>query len=279
MANAVGRSDKQDGGTNADCGYWIEDRRRTTAMSTITRLALDILHSTSAATGLKVVACNALLSALEAEVSVPTGTHMAVWHYLLNSDPVVATLHRHHLLHPEVARDAVRILLNADSGDAAQELALSVLRGQNAAELGDMDLQTLVDRILDEGRGRRVAWLIEQVHEHRGIRADVLTHLRDRLAGARDPAARIAAVAVGSLLPRLDLGFAGGMLEDAAPPVRAAAAEALEAVPDIDRTPALLLVRGRLPHESHRLPLSALYSTLGSLLRSGAPLGTSSAAT
>lgn len=236
-------------------------------MSPLLRLALDVLEEPSTAPGLHSVACSTLLSALDNAIDVPTGAHMACWRYLLGSDGSAASLHRHELSHPEVARDAVRILLDPEAGETAQDLAMAVLRGSNVSLVTDEAITTLADRVLTEGRSRRIGWLISEVHEHRGLDPVFIGALRDRLAGADDPSVRAASVDVGALLPRLDVDFAAKMLADRSPLVRAAVAENLERGEALDRDFALGLVRQCLGQEQHRSVLSALYSSLGSLFR------------
>jgi hypothetical protein len=238
-------------------------------MSALTRLALEVLESASTPPGLKAAACATLLAAMDQGVEVPNESHMAVWTYLLASDASAAMMHRHELSHPGVARDALRVLADSEAGEGAQDLALAVLRGPNVAEASEEDLVSLADRILDEGRVRRVTWLVEQVHEHRGLEPEFITMLRDRLVSSEDAAVRVAAVTTGALLPRLDEHFAARTLLDSSPLVRTAMVEALEGVGQRDREKALVLIRDHLGRENHRSPLSALYCALGSLVRAG----------
>ena len=241
--------------------------RRTPAMSALTRLAFETLEDAAAAPGLRAVACSTLLVALDNAVEVPAGSHMACWRYLLGSDQSAAALHRHELAHPEVATHAIRVLLDPEAGETAQDLAMSVLRGPNVAVVTDDDIVTLADRVLTEGRSRRVTWLIEQIHESRGLASAFLVMLRDRLAGSSEPAVRSAAVDVGALLPRLDVPFTERMFGDGSALVRAAVADSLEKVESLDRDRALRLIRDRLDHETHRLVLSACYASLSTLIR------------
>lgn len=194
---------------------------------------------------------------------------MAVWDYLLGSDASAGTIHRHQLTHPDVARAALRVLSDPDAGEGAQDLALSALRGANVAEVGEQDLVSLADRILDEGRAGRVSWLVEQVHEQRGLAPDFIMSLRDRLVNSEDAGVRVGGVTVGALLSRLDEQFAKRMFLDLSPVVRTAVADSLEAVSEADRSAALKLIRDQLRVEVHRSPLSALYSVLGILVRVG----------
>ena len=238
-------------------------------MSALTRLALEVLESASTPPGLKATACATLLAAMDQSIEVPNESHMAVWTYLLGSDASAAMMHRHELSHPEVARDALRVLADSEAGEGAQDLALAVLRGPNVAEVGEEDLVSLADHILDEGRVRRVTWLVEQVHELRGLEPAFITMLRDRLVSSENATVRIAAVTMGALLPRLDEHFAARTLLDSSPLVRTAMVEALEGVGQRDREKALVLIRDQLGRENHRSPLSTLYSALGSLVRAG----------
>jgi hypothetical protein len=238
-------------------------------MSALTRLAFDIVQSTVSPPGLKAVACATLLAAMDQAVDVPHESHMAVWRYLLASDASAAMMHRHQLVSTEVARGALQVLGDADAGEAAQDLALAVLRGSNVAEIGEQDLVSLADRILDEGRVHRVAWLVEQVHEQRGLEPEFVVMLRDRLAGSDDAAVRAGGVTVGALLARFDEIFAARMLVDPSPQVRIAVAEMLDGATDLDRDKALRLIRDQLGIETHRSVIAALYCTLGTLVRAG----------
>ncbi len=210
-----------------------------------------------------------MLAAFEAGIDTPPGSHMAVWRFLLVSDQGASVLHRHDLIHAEVARDAVRVLLGRDSGDGACDLALAVLRHENVSVITDDDLITIADRVMDEGKARRLTWLIEQAHELRGLGPEYIVALRDRLAGSELVSVRVAAVEVGALLPRLDEHFAMRMLADGAAPVRTAVAELLEKTDAPDKPLALAIVRQQLDVERHRTPLSALHHAMGSMIRSG----------
>ena len=236
-------------------------------MSALLRLALEIVQDSATAPCLRAVACSTLLAALNNAMEVPAGSHMACWRYLLGSDQSAAALHRHELAHPEVARDAVRVLLDPEAGETAQDLAMAVLRGPNVAVVADDDIVTLADRVLTEGRSRRVTWLIEQTHEFRGLDPAFLVMLRERLAGSSDPTVRAAAVDVGAFLPRLDLVFAMRLIGDASPLVRACVADQLEKTVPLDRDQALRLIRNCLEHETHRSVLSACYGALATLIR------------
>jgi Arc/MetJ-type ribon-helix-helix transcriptional regulator len=236
-------------------------------MSALLRLALDTLQDAAAAPGLRSVASSTLLAALDNAIEVPVGSHMACWRYLLGSDQSAAAMHRHELVHPEVARDAVRVLLDAEAGETAQDLAMATLRGANVSVVTDDDVVTIADRVLTEGRSRRVTWLIEQTHEYRGLDPAFLVLIRDRLAGADEPTVRSASIDIGALLPRLDVEFATKMFGDRSPLVRSAVADSLDKVEPLDRDRALRLIRNRLDHESNRIVLSACYASLSSLIR------------
>jgi len=238
-------------------------------MPPLTRLAFEVLQSDSTPSGLKAVACATLLAAISRSVDVPGDSYMTVWRYLLQSDASAELLHRHELINPEVARDAVRVLCNGDAGDIAHDLALAVLHGQNATEVGERDLMSLADRIVTETRVRRVTWLVEQVHEHRGLDPTFIVELRDRLSKSDDPAVRVCGVSVGALLPRLDETFAAHLMRDESAPVRTAVVETLEGVGKADREKALVLIRDHLAVESHRSVIAALHFALSGLIRAG----------
>ena len=236
-------------------------------MSALLRLALDVLQDPATPPGLRSAACATLLTALDNAVEVPPGAHMACWRYLLASDLSASAMHRHELAHPEVARDAVRVLLDVESGETAQDLAMAVLRGSNVGVVTDRDITTLADKVLTEGRSRRVSWLAEQVHEHRGLDPEFIVTLRNRLANSDDATVRAGGVDVGALLPRLDVEFAREMFSDGSAQVRAAVADQLERVEHLDRDRALRLIRDRLDQETHRSTLSACYAALATLIR------------
>jgi hypothetical protein len=236
-------------------------------MSPLLRVALETLEAPASAPGLRAVACSTLLAALDNAVEVPPTSHMACWRYLLVSDQSAAAMHRHEIPHPDVAREAVRVLLDVEAGETAQDLAMATLRGANVAAVTDKDIVTLADHVLTEGRSRRVNYLIEQVHEHRGIDPELLVAIRDRLAISDDATVRAAATDVGALLPRLDVAFATRMLGDSSPLVRASVVESFEKLEPRDQKGALVLLRDHLGQETHRTVLSACYHSLGTLIR------------
>lgn len=192
---------------------------------------------------------------------------MACWLYLLSSDQSASAIHRHEIQHPQVARDAVRVLLDPEAGETAQDLAMAVLRGSNVSVVTDADIVTLADRVLTEGRTRRVNYLVEQVHEHRSLDPAFLVALRDRLASSGDASVRAAAIDVGALLPHLDASFAQKMLGDGSAQVRAAVVDSFEMLEPRDRKTGLVLIRDHLAHETHRTVLSACYYSLATLFR------------
>jgi hypothetical protein len=237
-------------------------------MSPLLRVALDTLEDHQAPAGLRSVACSTLLFAFETGVETPPGSHMAAWRFLAASDASAVVLHRHEIVHPEVAWAAIAMLLNRDSGEQERDLALAVLRGENVAEIAQDDLVTIVDRVLDEGKARQVGWLVERVHEERGLAPEFIVSIRDRLAGSLSPSVRAAAVEIGALLPRLDDQFILKVLNDPAPSVRSAVADSLEKVEQIDQDRALALAREQLSRETHRGVLSALHYCVGGLVPS-----------
>lgn len=237
-------------------------------MATLLRLALDTLEDLDAPLGLRTVACSTLLHAFEGGVSVPAGSHMVVWRFLLGSDASAVVLHRHGLEHPEVARDAVRVLLDQDAGEGDRDLALAVLRNGNVEHVTAEDLVTIVDRGLDEGRARQVGYLIDRVHEQRGLATEFLVAIRDRLAGAKAAVVRAAAVEVGGLLARLDAAFVRRMFGDESPVVRASVADLLEQADVAEQVKALELVQEHLAVEQHRSVIAACHHAFASLVRS-----------
>ncbi len=236
-------------------------------MSPLVRIALEVLEDDASAPGLRQVAGVTILAAFEAGVEVAPGSHAALWRYLLGTGTGASVLARYEIADQEVARDAIRILIDDDAGEDAGDLALGALRGSNVRYVTDEDLVSIADRLTDEGKARRLTWLTERVNEERGLSPEILVGLRDRLAGADDPSVRAGAVEIAGLAARLDEAFAIRMLDDSAPPVRAAVADLLEKVDVLDRPLALVIVRRQLDVERHRSVLSALHYCMGSLVR------------
>lgn len=237
-------------------------------MCTLTRLALQLLEDAEIGLGLRNTACLTLLAGLEQGIDVLPGTHMAIWRFLLGVDGGAMLLHRHHLSHQDVARDAVRVLLDSEVGEGGRDLALAVLRDENLAVVQDEHLLTIADRLANDGQVRRLGWLVERIHEERGLTPELILFLRDRLAASEVAAVRAAGVEIGGLLARLDRSFVVRMLADHAPPVRSAVADAMEKVEALDRPLAAAIVREHLLTETHRSVISACHYALGSLVRS-----------
>jgi hypothetical protein len=236
-------------------------------MSSLTRLALEVLEEKSMPLGVRSVACVTLLHALDGGIAVPNGAHVAVWRFLLGSEASAVVLHRHALQHPEVAADAVRVLLDRETGEGERDLALAVLRDSNLDLVTEDPLANIVDHVLSEGRARQVGFLIDRVHEQRGLSAPFLVALRDRLATSDAAPVRTVAVEVTGLLPKLDEPFVARMFRDPSPVVRSATADLLERTEEQDRPQALALIRERLVVEQHRSVISACLYALGSLVR------------
>ena len=242
---------------------------RTTSMSPLATTALEVLEDPTAAPAVRSVASTTLLTALTAGVDVPAAAPMAVWRWLLRSENGASALHAHELRSAEVARDALRILtVDPDAGEDARDLAMAALRGENLGVVTDADVLLMTERFMDEGRTRRFTYLVEGVHELRGLSTDFLRLLRDRLAASTSPMVRAAGVDVGGLLPRLDELFTERMLTDASPVVRRTVLELLERVEILDRARAAAIVRRHLGSaEHHRSVIAAGLTTLGSLVK------------
>lgn len=238
-------------------------------MMSLLRLAFDVVADDSAPVGLRLVACSALLRAMEEGLDVPLGSHIAVWRLLLKSG--ASAPHRHQLLHADVAADAVRVLLDRETSDAERDLALGVLKDSNLDSVTEQQLAGVVDRALDEGRARQAGYLIENVHEQIGLSVEFLTTVRDRLASANVPAVRAVTLDVARLLPVLDGAFAAARFGDPSPLVRAAVAQMLEGLDnEAEVTEAINLIRDQLKIETHRSVIAACLGALGSLVRAGA---------
>lgn len=236
-------------------------------MLPLVQVAFDLLNDPTAVVSTKNVACATILAALEHGLEVPAGAHMAVWRHVLASDGSAVVLHRHELLHEDVARDAVRVLLDADGGEDSRDLAIAVLKSENVSVITDEALVSIAERMMEEGKVRRLGWLIERLHEERGLSPEFLVALRERLAGSDNSAVRVGAVDVASLAARIDEEFAIRMINDPAPPVRTAIADLLEKADVLDKPMALVLVRERLDVEKHRTVLSSLHYAMASLVR------------
>lgn len=236
-------------------------------MSSLIRLAVDTLEDREVPQGLRMVACTTLLYALEAGIEAPPGAALAVWRFLLGSDASAVLLHRHSLQHPDVAKDAVRVLLDRETGEGERDLALAVLRISNVDSVTEEHIASIIDRVLDDGRARQVGFLIERVHEQRGLSTDFLLALRDRLAASDAASVRSIAVDVAGLPPKVDHHFVARMFSDPSPIVRAATADLLERSEAPGRAQALALIRERLAVEQHRSVISACLFALGSLVR------------
>lgn len=236
-------------------------------MSSLIRLAVDVLEDSEVPLGLRTVACMTLLYAVEAGIEAPPGAPLAVWRFLLGSDASAVLLHRHSLQHPDVARDAVRVLLDRETGEGERDLALAVLRSSNVDAVTEEQIASIIDRVLDEGRARQVGFLIDRVHEQRGLSTDFLLALRDRLAASDAASVRSIAVDVAGLPAKLDQQFVARMFSDPSPIVRAATADLLERSEAPERAQALALIRERLAVEQHRSVISACLFALGSLVR------------
>lgn len=239
---------------------------RTFDMSSLTRLALEVLEDRSMPLGVRSVACITLLHAFDTGIVVPNGAHMAAWRFLLGSEASAVLLHRHEVQHPEVAADAVRVLLDREPGEGERDLALAVLRGSNLDLVAEDQLATIVDHVLSEGRARQVGLLVDRVHEERGLSAPFLMALQDRLAASDVASVRSVAIDVTGLLPQLAEPFVARMFRDSSPIVRAATADMLERAETQDRTRAVALIRERLLVEQNRSVVSACLFALGSLV-------------
>jgi hypothetical protein len=238
-------------------------------MLSLVPVALEVLEDPDAPPALRSVACKTLLAALTAGIEVPPAAPMVIWRWLLVSDQGASALHPHELPSADVARDALRILTtDPDAGEEARDLAMAILRGANLAVVTASDLLLLADGVVNEGRTRRFTYLVESLHELKGLAPDFLRMLRDRLALSSLPSVRAAGVEVGALLDRLDDYFTERMLMDDSPIVRRTVLEVLERVEVLDRENAAVIVRKHLGSaERHRTVIAAGLSALGALVK------------
>jgi len=236
-------------------------------MSRLTRLAFETLEDPASPFGLRSTACSTLMHAIDLRVQVPHGSPMACWRFLVESESSGNSLNQHQLQDPEVARDAVRILLDPEAGTDVQDLALAVLQDQNLHALTEPDLATILDRIMTADRARQVGWLVYRLHQELGLSNESLIRIRDRFASSDVAAVRAQAPGISALLPRLDQEFALRILQDPKPPVRSAGLDMLQEVESIDAPQALLLARDHLATEQHRNVISSCHFAIGSLMR------------
>jgi len=230
--------------------------------------AFAALEDGTAAAAVRSIACSCILAALTSGLEVPPGAPMAAWRWLIHSESGASALHLQELPSAEVAIEAIRILKGEiDAGENARDLAMAVMRGENLAVVRDADIVLMAERAMGEGRLRRFVYVIEGVHELRGLSSDFIRLLRDRLSSSPSPAARAAGVEIGALLPRVDLPFLEHMLVDPSPVVRRCALEMLERVEMLERTVAATVVRRHLSNEQHRSVIASGLTTLGSLVR------------
>jgi hypothetical protein len=159
------------------------------------------------------------------------------------------------------------VLLDPETGEGERDLALAVLRDSNLDLVTEDHLASIVDGVLSEGRARQVGFLIDRVHEQRGLSAAFLVALRDRLSASDAASVRTVAVEVSGLLAKLEEDFVSRMFRDPSPIVRSATADLLERTEAQDRAQALALIRERLAVEQHRSVISACLYALGSLVR------------
>lgn len=241
-------------------------------MAQLLRAALDVVRDDNAPHGLRAVAAKTLLAAFEHEVETPAGAPLAVWRWLATVGGDCVRFSQVSLPGPDVVVEALAVLKKPDAGEDLFALAATVVeKSTDLAAITDDDVLAIVDGEPGRERVRRLIWIVQAIHQDRGIPKPVLDALRDRWARSARAHLRQAAVQVAGLLPGLDDDFITRMLDDTAPGVRSEAVELLEQAEGDDRDRALVLLHSRLAAEENLRVRSDLHSAIGTLLRSSAP--------
>ena len=236
-------------------------------MASLTRLALETLEDPTASLGQKQVAATALLEAFTVGVETPPRAPMMVWRWLLaHGDSSIRFLRTHEIPGADVVRDALSVLKARDIGDDAFELAAAVVPGRHPEVVSEEDLAAIADRLITDQRARRFAWMVQRVHEERGLSLEFLTLLTNRLTGSENPVVREIGVEIG-FVRGFEPPFATRMLTDPSPLVRTAVADALEKTEDPNRDLAIAIIRDHFGIERHRSVISAMHHALGTLVR------------
>jgi hypothetical protein len=237
-------------------------------MAVLLRAALDVVRDADAPHGLRAVAAKTLLAAFEHEVETPPGASLAVWCWLSTVGGDCVRFSQVSLPGPEVVLEAVAALKNPGVGEDLMSLAATAIeKSKDLGAITDEDVLAIVDGEPGIERVRRLVWILQAIHEVRGLPNVMLQALRDRWARSARAHLRQAAVQVAGLLPGLDKNFAVRMLDDTAPGVRSEIVDLLEQAEGEDRDRALGLLRQRLAVEEHVRVRSDLHSAIGTLLR------------
>ena len=144
---------------------------------------------------------------------------------------------------------------------------MAALRGPNLSAVTDSALLILGDQLAAKNRLRQFTYIVESVHEERGLATGFIVVLRDRLAGSPFGSARAVASDVNALLSRLQEDFVQKQLGDPSPIVRSAALRSLEGVNKLDRLRAVAIVREHLASEQHRSSVAVGLEALAALIR------------
>jgi hypothetical protein len=236
-------------------------------MPSLTSLALEVLESPTTSLGQKQVAATALLEAFDVGVETPQRAPMVVWRWLLaHGGSSIRFLRTHELPGVEVVRDAISVLKAHDVGDDGWELGAAVIPGRHADIVTEEDLAAIADRLSSDQRARRFGWMVERVHEERGLSIEFLTALTERLTGSENPVVREIGVEIG-FVRGFDQAFAIRMLKDPSPIVRTVVADQLEKTEAPNRDLAMTIIRDHFGVERHRTVTSAMHHALGSLVR------------
>jgi hypothetical protein len=241
-------------------------------MALLLRAALDVVRDPDAPHGLRAVAAKTLLAAFEHVVETPPGASLAVWCWLSTVGVDCVRFSQVNLPGPDVVLEAVAVLKRLDAGEDLTNLAATVIeKSKDLAVVTDEDVLAVVDGEPGPERVRRLVWVVDAIHQGRGLPNTLLQALRDRWACSARAHLRQAAIQIGRLLLGLDERFVVQMLDDTAPGVRSEAVDLLEQADGEERDRALGLLQKRLATEEHVRVRSDLHSAIGSLLRQKSP--------
>jgi hypothetical protein len=194
---------------------------------------LAVAHATlidsTSTPAVKAAAAEALLAAFSNGVVLPIGSAFALWQHFI-ACPGTRVWHVRTLgdvLDIDVLQGALAVVRDEDAGDELHEVALSVLAGRALARLVPDELLLMFCERVNRDEVQYFVGLVSAVHEARGLDADVLKHIRDKLSSSPDPDLREASLDVAAELVEADVAFIQRMLQDEHACVRTATASKL----------------------------------------------------
>ena len=200
--------------------------------SDLSAAATATLEAPGADAGLKIAAVDALLSAMNEGITLPTTAAWMIWSFWMTSPWSRGWRHANRLgenPNDRIRADAIAVLDRNDSGEALRDLAIDVLVGSaHAAHVDDRFVLGLIDRATSGDHAREAVRLIEAVHAARVIPAGTLKLVRDRWAASTVSVVREQAVAVANEIAEPDVEFIEQMLADPDAEVRAVIAFGVE---------------------------------------------------